>query len=146
MAKHEEEQGHSVKRITLPSGKTIEVVQFSDVAEESLSEPAPDAAPAGGAERELHVCPECEATLVYPTQWHEADPERWHVTLRCPSCEWTESGTFSQDLADRFDEELERGTEAMVRDLKRLTRANMAEEIDRFVTALEADAIQPMDF
>ncbi len=41
---------------------------------------------------------------------------------------------------------LERGTDLLVRDLKRLTRANMAEEIDRFVQALDADGIQPMDF
>jgi hypothetical protein len=47
---------------------------------------------------------------------------------------------------DRFDEHLDRGTEALVRDLRRLTRANMEDEIDAFVRALEADAIQPMDF
>ena len=154
MSKHEQ-PSHSVKRITLPSGKTIEVVQFS---QEPAPAPAPAPAPSApepvqakvtdppAPTRELHVCPECRSNLVYPTKWHEADAEHWHVTLRCPSCEWTESGTFPQEVADRFDEELERGTEAVVRDLKRLTRANMAEEIDRFVVALEADAIQPMDF
>ena len=172
-----EEPTHSVKRITLPSGKTIEVVQFLDGAVGSSPPPTgetdrpaveppaveppaveppavqPPAAdrlatdpPPAAETRELHVCPECDSQLVYPTGWHEADAEHWHVTLRCPSCERSESGTFSQETADRFDEELERGTEAMVRDLKRLTRANMAEEIDRFVAALDADAIQPMDF
>ena len=164
MSKQQEDPGHSIKRITLPSGKTIEVVHFYDapeaapeaieesgagapVEEQALLEPPKeDAPPAAEPVRELHVCPACRANLVYPTRWHEADAEHWHVTLRCPSCEWTESGVFSQDVADRFDEELERGTEALVRDLKRLTRANMAEEIDRFVVALDADAILPMDF
>jgi hypothetical protein len=47
---------------------------------------------------------------------------------------------------DRFDEELDRGTELLMRDLKRLTRANMEDEIERFVCALESDAIWPMDF
>ena len=37
-------------------------------------------------------------------------------------------------------------TEALVRDLKRLMQANIEEEIERFVAALNADAIQPMDF
>jgi hypothetical protein len=132
----------NLKRIVLPSGKTIEVVHFSR-ADESAPATPPQAP---GRQRELHVCPECASELVYPTKWTEAGSEHWHVTLRCPSCEWTESDTFAQDLADRFDEELERGTDLLVRDLKRLTRANMAEEIDRFVQALDADGIQPMDF
>ena len=45
-----------------------------------------------------------------------------------------------------FDEELDRGADALARDYKRLMRANMAEEIDRFVGALDADAILPEDF
>ncbi len=34
----------------------------------------------------------------------------------------------------------------LARDYKRLMRANMADEIDRFVGALTADAILPEDF
>ena len=55
-------------------------------------------------------------------------------------------GVFDQDTVERFDEELDRGTEALVRDLKRLMRANMEDEIERFVGALAADAILPEDF
>ena len=33
-----------------------------------------------------------------------------------------------------------------MRDLKRLTRANMEEEMERFASALSSDAIWPMDF
>jgi hypothetical protein len=94
----------------------------------------------------LHVCAECASELVYPLRWEEADNEHWNVTLRCPSCEWTEAGLFGHDVLERFDEELDRGTQVLERDLKRLTHANMAEEIDRFVRALALDAIQPMDF
>ena len=45
-----------------------------------------------------------------------------------------------------FDEELDRGMEELAADLGRLARANMADDVDRFVAALNADAIQPMDF
>jgi hypothetical protein len=41
---------------------------------------------------------------------------------------------------------LDRGTEALVRDLKRMMHANMEDEIERFVTALDADHILPDDF
>lgn len=156
------EPRHSLKRIILPSGKAIEVVHFYDAedaaAEESVAQAAAAAEQAASegvlesataeveAPRELYRCGECPSELVYPVSWHEAGPDHWNVTLRCPDCEWSETGTFHQDLADRFDEKLEEGTDALVRDLKRLTRANMAEEIDRFVAALEAGAIEPMDF
>ena len=53
---------------------------------------------------------------------------------------------FEQDVVERFDEELDRGTEALVRDLKRLMQANMEDEVERFVSALQADHIVPEDF
>jgi hypothetical protein len=143
-------QGHYVKRIVLPSGKTIDVVYFSDAVSE-LTAPRPQGATqqplAGPAEHlDLHVCPDCYSELVYPTSWEEAKPREWRVTLRCPECEWIDEGSYPQDVVDRFDEVLDLGTEALINDLRQLTCANMAEEIDRFVHALDAEAIQPMDF
>ncbi len=130
------DNSHYVRRVVLPSGRSIEVVYF---------ETAPVQAPAPG-DRELHVCPDCDSGLVYPMDWEEHDSVNWLVALRCPSCEWSEIELFSQDVVDRFDEELDRGTEALVRDLRQLTRANMEDEIDRFVNALYSDALLPEDF
>jgi hypothetical protein len=92
------------------------------------------------------VCGTCESELVYPVDWEEADETHWEVTLRCPNCEWTGTGVFEQDIVEAFDEELDRGTEALVRDLKDMMQANMEEEIDRFISALEAGHIVPEDF
>jgi len=149
-------EGHQMKRIVLPSGKTIEVVYFeshpSDVppaAPETMETPAAPALPVhvpAEETRDLHVCVNCESELVYPVQWEEAGPESWQILLRCPDCEWTDSGVFPQAECDRFDDQLEAGTEALTRDFKRLVTANMAEEIERFIAALDADAIQPFDF
>ena len=82
------------------------------------------------------------------TRWsgRRPRPRIGRSLLRCPNCEWETAGVYDQDTVDRFDEELDRGTEPLVRDLKRLTRANMEEEIERFGNALESDAIWPMDF
>ena len=66
--------------------------------------------------------------------------------LRCPNCEWQTEGIYDQAAMDRFDEQLDAGTEALVRDLRRLTQANMEEEAERFGAALASDAIWPMDF
>jgi hypothetical protein len=95
---------------------------------------------------DLHICPSCNSELVYPTDWAPASNKRWQVALRCPECEWNGGGTFSQQIVDRFDEVLERGTESVLEDLNLLTRANMEDQIDRFVTALGADQILPEDF
>ena len=135
-----QQQNHRVKRVALPSGKTIEVVYFDDAAaRDEVHEPAE-------ATQLLHMCPECDADLVYPTQWSEVDRSRWEVALRCPNCEWFHTGVYEQDTVERFDEELDRGTDNLVDDLKRLIRANMEEEIDRFSRALVENHILPEDF
>jgi hypothetical protein len=83
---------------------------------------------------------------VYPVHWDESGPENWNVLLHCPNCDVYREGVFSQETVEAFDEELDRGSDALARDYKRLVRANMAEEVDRFVGALQADAILPDDF
>jgi hypothetical protein len=133
---------HYVRRVVLPSGRAIEVVYFENLAEAAATEPLPLEHGTG----ELHVCPECDRGLVYPVEWAESSTTHWEVLLRCPNCEWGEIGVFDQNTVDRFDDELDRGTEALMRDLKRLTQANMEDEIERFVSALGADAILPEDF
>jgi predicted RNA-binding Zn-ribbon protein involved in translation (DUF1610 family) len=95
---------------------------------------------------DLHVCPECGSDLVYPTDWAPASDRQWHVALRCPECEWNGGGRYSQEMVDRLDEALDRGTEAVLEDLNILVRANMEDQIDRFVAALNGDQILPEDF
>ena len=133
------DNSNHVRRVVLPSGRAIEVVYFEN-------QPAHAPTPSTHRTADLHVCPDCDKHLVYPIEWEEASPTHWEVQLRCPNCEWSIVGLFDQDTVDRFDEELDRGTELLVRDLKRLTRANMEEEVERFTSALTSDAIWPMDF
>jgi hypothetical protein len=124
---------HSVRRIVLPSGRTIEVVRFQDA----------DAIETRG----LHVCPKCDSELVQPVGWNEAaGGSQWELTLECPNCWWIETGIYGHDDVAALEEELDDGVTAILRDLQRLTHANMADEIDRFVAALQADHILPEDF
>jgi hypothetical protein len=139
MSQHPDHQ-HHVRRVVLPSGKTIEVVYFEDQVP-----PAARALP-GVPAQDLHMCGGCDSSLVYPMEWEEAGATHWEVTLRCPNCEWIGAGVFEQETVERFDEELDRGTEALVRDLKRLMTANMEDEIGRFCRALGDDHVLPEDF
>jgi hypothetical protein len=95
---------------------------------------------------DLHVCPGCASELVLPIDWAPASKDHWRVALRCPDCEWTGGGTYSQTVVDRFDEVLDLATEALLNDLTLLTRANMEEEVDRFVAALQGGHVIPADF
>jgi hypothetical protein len=95
---------------------------------------------------ELHVCAECGSDLVYPLDWAPAAERRWSVVRRCPDCEWRGQGVYGQDAVDRFDEHLDAGSQAIMDDLTMLTHANMSDEIERFVGAIDADLILPEDF
>lgn len=130
----------STRRVTLPTGQAIDVLFVEG------GESAAGPAATHRAENGLHVCPDCTSPLVAPVAWEQAGPREWAVTIQCPNCEWWDADVFDEELIERFDEELDRGTEALVRDLLRLVRANMEDDVERFVAALRADAILPEDF
>jgi hypothetical protein len=132
-----DQHNHHVRRIVLPSGRTIEVVYFEE-------QPTTEVLPVSGGE--LHLCSSCGSDLVYPLEWEEAGPRHWEVILRCPNCEWVRSGVYDQETVERFDEILDEGTDALVADLKHLMQVNMQDEVARFVSALEDGHIVPDDF
>jgi hypothetical protein len=99
-----------------------------------------------GAPGHLHVCFHCAGELVYPLDWSEEGPRHWRIVLRCPECESRREGVFDQPAVERLDDELDRGSSALLGDLRRMTHANMSEEIEFFVRALGADLITPGDF
>ncbi len=121
----------SVRRIVLPSGRSIEVVRFNDSAH---------------THRGLHVCPDCSSELVQPVDWSEAPEDCWNLLLNCPNCDWYTEGLYTADQVRELEDRLDEGLADMLRDLQRLTQANMADQIDRFVNALQADQILPEDF
>jgi hypothetical protein len=122
---------HSVRRIVLPSGRSIEVVRFHD---------------GEFPRRGLHVCAACGSDLVQPISWSEREDGGWELTLECPNCWWTNEGIFTKRQVHELEERLDDGLAKMLGDLKRLTHANMADQIDRFAAALQSDLIVPEDF
>jgi DNA-directed RNA polymerase subunit M/transcription elongation factor TFIIS len=137
---HPDDTPHT-RRVRLPSGREIEVVYF-DTGD--LTTQDKQQKPKG--QQELHICPECDRDRVYPVEWEEVSATEWEVLLRCPECEWTKVGVFDQATVDRFDEKLDKFTDELIDVLQELWRANTADEIGRFVRALDADAILPSDF
>jgi hypothetical protein len=132
---------HVVSTVDLPSGKILEVVQPEQGDPYTRVKPAP-----AEEDRDLCVCEVCASELVEPVDWAAAGPGRWRVALSCPNCGYWCEGVFSQECVDRFDECLDEGTAVLVDELKRLRQANMADDVDIFISALQADAILPEDF
>lgn len=125
-----------VRRVVLPSGRTLEFLLF---------EQAP-ARPGSPSATGLHVCPTCASPLVHPLDWTEHGPEHWEITLRCPECGVCTTGVHHESIVEAFDAELDEGTEALLADLRHLAAANLEDEIERFVAALQADLLLPEDF
>ena len=131
---------HVVRTVDLPSGKILEVVH------PEAGDPFTRVRPVTPRDRDLSLCEGCGSRLVEPTEWESAGPRCWRVALHCPNCDHTSEGVFSQQCVDSFDAALDEGTAAMVADLRQLERAGMNEDVERFVAALQADAIGPEDF
>jgi hypothetical protein len=121
------------RQLTLPSGRQIDVVYF----EAQGSESPPD---------DLHRCGGCGCEFVQPVDWAPASRTFWTVTLRCPNCEWSGTGVYSQTVVDRYDDELRRGASLLSAEIERTSLENMSASIDRFVAALDAGHILPSDF
>ncbi len=130
MARHN--QHHAVRKIVLPSGRSIEVVRFDETTPTET--------------RQLHVCPACSSEMVQPHDWTETADGSWQMTLECPNCGWLESGTYANADVELLEEHLDSGVEEMIDDLRRLSHANMLVDVDRFVAALQHDCILPEDF
>ena len=129
---NDQQPQHSVRRIILPSGKSIEVVRFRET----------DRATRTG----LHVCPACRSELVQPMSWSEAGDDRWELTLECPNCWWNTEGVYDQDQVRELEDVLDDGLAQLLGDLRRVAQANMADSVERFISALDRDLILPEDF
>jgi hypothetical protein len=128
---------HNIQeRPPVPSGAGVEITR-DGTREAAGGTPSPD---------RLHVCFHCAGELAFPLDWCEEGPRHWRIIIRCPDCESLREGVFEQTAVESLDDELDRGASALLADLKRITHANMTDEIEFFVRALDADLIVPSDF
>jgi hypothetical protein len=131
-----EKDSHIHNHVRLPDGKRLDVV-YRHKRQTTDGDCATDP---------LHVCFHCAGELVYPLDWCEEGPRHWRIVLRCPECESRREGVFDQATVELLDDQLDRASGELLSDLKRMTHANMSDEIDFFVRALDAELILPSDF
>ena len=95
---------------------------------------------------QLHVCFHCAGELVYPLDWSEEGPVTGGSCCAAPSASRAARASSTRPPSNSLDDELDRGSGALLGDLRRMTHANMTEEVEFFVRALDADLIVPSDF
>jgi hypothetical protein len=147
------------RKVTLPGGREIEIVYLGDVRPGTV-----DAAHAGEvvheldemlhaalsafdeATHELWRCGACPGDMVRPLAVEPAEHGMYRVARTCPECGWHDDGVHSHDQVESYHDALEDGAEEMLTALRTMARLNMQDDVDRMITAIRRDLIQPMDF
>ena len=140
---------YHVKRIVLPSGKTVEIVYFQAAGGEPIITEAREVDSDPVLElrvRQIELCAGCGSERVHPMDWVEVEDMRWKLSVRCPDCGWESTEVYEQPEVERYDDLLNDSTDRMIEELDRITRENMAEMVERFRYALDNDGITPFDF
>jgi hypothetical protein len=130
-----------IERFIFPDGTERDMLVFDS----ARSAPCPVASSPGDT-RDPHRCPVCGSALVHPTEWQRVAVAAWRITLRCPNCETVRTVVLDRNQVERLNRALYEGTERLARLADQLVRHNFEEEADKFVAALDADLIQPIDF
>jgi transcription elongation factor Elf1 len=95
---------------------------------------------------ELEHCLRCERDFVYPVEWEPVSKESWQMLLRCGNCDtWFEAGV-SNEIAERFDLELDYYAHVMEREWYEIDREKMIAWVDIIINALRHDLIDAADF
>jgi hypothetical protein len=106
----------------------------------------PRLAKRSGPSTGLETCPLCGTDFVNPVEWEPVDEQRWWMLLRCGACETFREVTVDNEVARRFDAELDRRLDVVVRAAHRLDRERMAAEVETLIVALRRGLIDAADF
>lgn len=91
-------------------------------------------------------CEQCHSDFVNPVSWHEEGETHWWIRLRCGECGLVREVEVTNEEAQRFDGELDRGLKQIASDFARLDRERMIADSDMLMAALQRDLIDPGDF
>jgi hypothetical protein len=151
---HDTTPSDTVRQVTLPSGRRIEIVYLDDApapasaAGAATEFPEPTASEFAHAEAavDLTICGTCDCRFVQPVDWEESGPRHWRLELRCPNCESRGTVVVEDDVVDHYDLVLEQGSAELARTLHEVVEASIDDEVAQLRMALERDLILPEDF
>ncbi len=95
----------------------------------------------------LETCRVCGADYVNPVDWEPLDDDHgWWMLLRCGQCGTYREVTVDDEVAERFDTELNRRADILARALQKIERQEMAADVEKFIAALRRGLIEAADF
>ncbi|HEX2413766.1 MAG TPA: hypothetical protein VHJ37_00990 [Thermoleophilaceae bacterium] len=95
---------------------------------------------------QLERCPDCGRDAVHPVWWEALDDEHWWIALRCGECGTACEQVATNEIAARFDRDLDRARDEIAREADRLGLEILSTQADAFAVALEQDLIGVDDF
>jgi hypothetical protein len=97
-------------------------------------------------ERHLETCALCSTDFVNPVDWEPVGDTHWWMLLRCGACDTWREVTVTNEVAARFDLELDRRLDIVARALERLDRTRMAADVETMIQALRHNLVDAADF
>jgi len=94
----------------------------------------------------LQQCLLCHGDFVVPVEVEALDDDRWDLRLRCGQCGTYRDVVVSDDVAKRYDLDLNRGMAEIADALRLQDHERMSAEAQVFIAALEHDLIDGADF
>ena len=94
----------------------------------------------------LEQCAICAGDFVNPVDWEPASETHWWMLLRCGACDTWREVTVTNEIAARFDLELDRRMDVVARALERLDRTRMVQEVETMILALRHGLVDAADF
>ncbi len=94
----------------------------------------------------LETCGMCMSDFVNPVDWEPVGETHWWMLLRCGACDTWREATVTNDIASRYDLELDRRMELIVRALERIDTRRMAADVETMIQALRRGLVDAADF
>jgi hypothetical protein len=94
----------------------------------------------------LETCGLCGDDYVNPVDWEPVGETHWWMRLRCGACDTWREVTVTNEIASRYDLELDRRMEVLVRALERMDTRRMAADVETMIQALRRGLIDAADF
>ena len=88
----------------------------------------------------------CAEDFVNPVDWEAVGDTHWWMLLRCGACDTWREVTVTNEIAARFDLELDRRMDIVARALERLDRSRMVAEVETMIQALRHGLVDAADF
>jgi hypothetical protein len=94
----------------------------------------------------LERCAVCHEDFVNPVDWEPVGDTHWWMLLRCGACDTWRELTTTNELAERYDLELDRRADVVRRALHRLDSHRMAADVETMIQALRRGLVDAADF